>query len=90
MAAYGSEAEPINRRQNWQPVSVDYTSFYRDSVHKNKVGHNNTRGTVSSLLFFPLNLLLHKVYISNIFCGYGFKTPIVKRSLSLAMFISTS
>jgi hypothetical protein len=31
-----------------------------DSVHKNKVGHNNTRGTVSSLLFFPLNLLLHK------------------------------
>jgi hypothetical protein len=27
-----------------------------DSVHKNKVGHNSTRGTVSSLLFFPLKL----------------------------------
>ncbi len=40
-----------------------------DSVYKNKVGHNNTRGIVSSLLFFPLKLLLHKVYISNILCG---------------------
>ena len=40
-----------------------------DSVYKNKVGHNSTRGIVSSLLFFPLNLLLHKVYISNILCG---------------------
>ena len=37
-----------------------------DSVQKNKVGHNNTRGIVSSLLFFPLKLLPHKVYISNI------------------------
>ncbi len=27
-----------------------------DSVHENKVGHNNTRGTVSSLLFFPLKI----------------------------------
>jgi len=40
-----------------------------DSVHKNKVSHNNTRGIVSSLLFLPLKLLLHKVYISNILCG---------------------
>ncbi len=39
-----------------------------DSVHKNKVGHNSTRGIVSLLLFFPLKLLLHKVYISNILC----------------------
>ncbi len=67
-----SEAEPINRRQ--QPVSVDYTTFYRQhlcggSVHKNKVGHNSTQGTVSFLLSFLLNLLLHKVYISNILCG---------------------
>jgi hypothetical protein len=40
-----------------------------DSVYKNKVGHNSTRGIVSPLLFFPLKLLLHKVYISNILCG---------------------
>jgi len=40
-----------------------------DSVHKNKVGHNSTRGIVSPLLFFLLKLLLHKVYISNILCG---------------------
>jgi hypothetical protein len=41
-----------------------------------------TRGIVSSLLFFPLKLLLHKVYISNILCGLGyeFKTPIVKEA----------
>ncbi len=38
-----------------------------DSVKKNKAGHNSTRGTVSSLLFFPLKLLLHTVYIFNIF-----------------------
>ncbi len=37
------------------------------SVHKNKAGHNSTRGTVSSLLFFPLKILLHTVYIFNIF-----------------------
>ena len=40
-----------------------------DSVQKNKVSHNNTHGIVSFLLFFPLKLLLHKVYISNILCG---------------------
>jgi hypothetical protein len=28
------------------------------SVYKNKAGHNSTRGTLSSLLFFPLNILL--------------------------------
>jgi hypothetical protein len=38
-----------------------------DSVYKNKADHNSTRGTVSSLLFFPLKLLLHTVYIFNIF-----------------------
>ncbi len=37
------------------------------SVNKNKAGHNSTRGTVSSLLFFPLNILLQTVYILNIF-----------------------
>ncbi len=37
------------------------------SVYKNKAGHNSTRGTVSSLLFFLLKILLHTVYIFNIF-----------------------
>jgi hypothetical protein len=37
------------------------------SVYKNKADHNSTRGTISSLLFFPLNILLHTVYILNIF-----------------------
>jgi hypothetical protein len=41
--------------------------FAEGSVYKNKAGHNSTRGTVSSLLFFPLNILLHTVYILNIF-----------------------
>ncbi len=27
-----SEAEPINRRQIWQPVSVDYATFYRQHL----------------------------------------------------------
>ncbi len=37
------------------------------SENKNKSGQNSTRGTVSSLLFFPLKVLLHTVYIFNIF-----------------------
>ena len=37
------------------------------SENKNKAGHSSTRGTVSSLLFFPLKVLLHTVYIFNIF-----------------------
>ncbi len=37
------------------------------SVYKNKVGHNSTGRTISSSLFFPLKLLLHRVYIFNIF-----------------------
>ncbi len=32
------------------------------SENKNKVGHNSTRGTVSSFLFFLLKILLHTVY----------------------------
>jgi hypothetical protein len=40
-----------------------------DSVYKNKVGHYSTHGIVSPLLFFPLKLLLHKAYISNILVG---------------------
>jgi hypothetical protein len=37
------------------------------SEYKNKAGHNSTCGTVSSLLFFPLKVLLQTVYIFNIF-----------------------
>jgi hypothetical protein len=39
-----------------------------DGVYKNKVSNNSTHGIVSPLLFFPLKLRLHKVYISNILC----------------------
>jgi hypothetical protein len=61
-------------RQNGQPFSVGYTTFTGNisaegSVYKNKAGHNSTRGTVSSLLFFLLKLLLHTVYISTSLCG---------------------
>jgi hypothetical protein len=37
------------------------------SEHKNKAGYNSTWGTVSSLFFFPLKVLLHTVYIFNFF-----------------------
>ncbi len=40
--------------------------FAEGSENKNKASHNSTRGTVSSLLFFPLKILLHTVYIFNI------------------------
>ncbi len=33
------------------------------SENKYKAGHNSTYGIVSSLLFFPLKILLHTVYI---------------------------
>jgi hypothetical protein len=51
-----------------------------DSVYKNKVGHNSTRG------------MLHKVYISNILCGLRLLIQDVfsKEKPSLAMFISIS
>jgi hypothetical protein len=45
------------------------------SVNKNKAGHNSTRGTVTSLKFFPLKILLPTVYIySNKFllCVIGY------------------
>ncbi len=63
-----------------------------DSVHKNQVGHNSTPGIVNPLLFFPLRLLLHKVYISNILFGLRFLIQDVysKEKPSLAMFISIS
>jgi hypothetical protein len=53
-----------------------------DIVYKNKAAHNSTRGTVSSLLFFPLKLLLHTVCIFNIFMWTEVidSTPIVKEA----------
>ena len=54
-----------------------------DSVYKNEVGHNSTRGIVSPLLFFPLNYCCTKSTFptSYVDWGYEFKTSIVKRSL---------
>ncbi len=43
------------------------TSLQRTVNNKNKAGHNSTRGTVSSLLFSRWKVLLHTVYIFNIF-----------------------
>jgi hypothetical protein len=50
------------------------TSLQRTVVYKNKGGHNSTCGTASSLLFSRWKVLLHTVYIFNIFnvdWGYG-------------------
>jgi hypothetical protein len=72
-----SLAEPIKRARNLV-ASPQLTALHstgnisaEGSVYKNKVGHNSTCGIVSPLLFFPLKILLHKVYISNILCGPG-------------------
>ncbi len=92
------------RAHKWAPklvASPQLTALHptgnisaEDSVHKNKVGHNSTRGKVSPMLFFPLRLILHKVYISNILCGLRLLIQDVyskeKPSSSLAMFISIS
>ncbi len=43
------------------------TSLQKTVNIKNKAGHNSTHGTVSSLLFSRWKVLLHTVYISNIF-----------------------
>ncbi len=57
------------------------------SVYKNKAGHNSTRGIVSSLLFFPLKILLQHLYVD---WGFRFKTPLAKEAFSLAMFMLIS
>ena len=53
------------------PQSVTLRStgniLWRAVNTKNKASHNSTRVRVSSLLFFPLKILLHTVYIFNIF-----------------------
>jgi hypothetical protein len=48
------------------------------SENKKKAGHNSTCGIVSSLLFLPLKILLHTVYIFNIFMWT--ETPIGKEA----------
>ncbi len=66
--AYKRALELVARPQSTALHSTGNVSA-EDSAHKNKVGHNSAHGIVSPLLFFPLKLLLHKVYISNILCG---------------------
>ncbi len=89
--------EPIKNAESGRPVSVDYTPFYRQHLCGGQCTQEQSRPQqhtrkVSSLLFFPLKLLLHKVYISNILCGLRLwvQDANSKRSLSLAMFILTS
>ncbi len=65
-----SEAEPIKGRR----PSVDYTPFYRQHLCGGQCTQEQSRPQQhmwnSKLFFiFLLNLLLHKVYISNILCG---------------------
>jgi hypothetical protein len=72
-ASHIVRAEPIKGSPSKQRASVDYTRFKRqhlceEQCIKNEVGHSNTRGIVS-LCYFPAEILLHIVYISNILCG---------------------
>ncbi len=58
-------------RQNGQPFSVGYTTFYRQNLCRGQYLQKTKLATtahmeVSSLLFFLLKLLLHTVYIFNI------------------------
>jgi hypothetical protein len=50
-------------------VTLRFTGYIsaEGSLYKNKADNNSTCGTVSSLLFFPPNILLHAVYILSIF-----------------------
>ena len=60
--AYKRAPELVASPQSTALHSTGNTSA-EDSVYKNEVGHNSTR------VIFPAELLLHKVYISNILCG---------------------
>ncbi len=75
-----------------QSTALHSTGTVKNSVSKNEVGHNSTRGIVSLFLFFPAELLLHKVYIFNILCGLRLWVQEIysKKKPSLALFISTS
>jgi hypothetical protein len=66
--AYKSAPELVASPQSAALHSTGNTSA-EDSVYKNKVGHNSTRRNSKPLVIFPDELLLHKVYISNILCG---------------------
>ncbi len=85
---YYSETEPINRRQIWSPGLSRLHSILQATSLRRTV---YTRTKSATTTHVPLKLLLHKVYISNILCGLRlWVQDIYKRSLSLAMFISTS
>jgi hypothetical protein len=64
--AYKRPAKKTRRSQSATLHSTGNISA-EGSVNKNKAGHNSTRGIVSSSLFFLLKILLHTVYIFNIF-----------------------
>jgi hypothetical protein len=64
--AYKRPAKITHRSQSATLHSTGNISA-EGSEHKNKADDNSARGTVSSLLFFPLKVLLHTVYIFNIF-----------------------
>ena len=72
-SAYIVNSPLYKLRRGGNSASVSVASFYRQHLCggywtiKNKAGHNSTRGTVSSLLFSPWKVLLHTVYIFNIF-----------------------
>ncbi len=59
------------------------TSLQKAVNINNKAGQNSTRGTVSSLLFFPLkSTAAHSLHIQHPYVdwGYRFKTPIAKEA----------
>jgi hypothetical protein len=52
---------------SWHRFILQATSLQRTVNIKNKAGQSSTCGTVRSLLFSPWKVLLHTVYIFNIF-----------------------
>ncbi len=97
LASYIVEAEPVKgARTNRQP-SVDCTPFYRQHLCRGQCIQERSRPqqhmwNSKPFLIFPAELLLHKVYISNILCGLRLSIQNIdcKEKPSLAMFISTS
>ena len=66
--AYKRAPELVASPQSTVLHSTGNTSV-KNSVFKNNFCHNSACWIVSPLLFFPLKLLLHIVYIANILCG---------------------
>ena len=83
-------------RTSRQP-SVDCTPFYRQHLCRGQCIQERSRPqqhmwNSKPFAIFPAELLLHKVYISNILCGLRLWIQDIysKEKPSLAMFISTS